>query len=87
MASDRFDKQDTQTYKLQEDVKEIKTDLADVRIKIDYIYGVLDTHMKRIEDILIDNKTRDHRQDRMERWIFRLADKLKIKLNAKLKYE
>jgi hypothetical protein len=39
--------------------------------------------MKRIEDILVDNKVRDHQQERMERWIFQLADKM----NVKLKYE
>jgi hypothetical protein len=39
--------------------------------------------MKRIEDILADNVARDHQQERMEKWIFQIADKLDLKL----KYE
>lgn len=49
--------------------------------KIDQIYGTLDAHMKRIEEILQENAMRDRQQERMERWIFQLADKLGVKLN------
>lgn len=79
----RFDKLEIQVFKQGEDIKELKANVAEINKKVDHIYEVLDGHMKRIEDILQDNKVRDYQQERMERWIFQLADASGIKL----KYE
>jgi hypothetical protein len=48
--------------------------------KIDAIYNILDAHLKKIEDILIENAARDRQQERLEKWVFQIADKLDIKL-------
>ncbi len=44
--------------------------------KIDAIYSILDSHLKNIETIMQENDVRDHQQERMERWIFQIADSL-----------
>lgn len=82
-VDERFDKVEMQLFNQGEDTAELKSDMSDVKTKVDHIYSVLDAHMKRIEDILQENQIRDHQQERMERWIFQLADEAGIKL----KYE
>lgn len=82
-VDERFDKVEMQLFNQGEDIAELKSDMSDVKSKVNHIYNVLDAHMKRIEDILQENQIRDHQQERMERWIFQLADEAGIKL----KYE
>ncbi len=76
----RFDKLEIEVFKQGHDIAEIKKNVADLNKKVDHIYSVLDSHMKRIEDILQENAARDRQQERMEQWIFQLADKMNIKL-------
>src|SRR5262245_50867277 len=76
----RFDQQDAKFFRIEQNIEELKSEIGTIHQKIDHIYGVLDAHMKRIEDILVDNKVRDHQQERMERWIFQLAEAADIKL-------
>lgn len=76
----RFDRLDMQVFKQGEAIKTLQADMNEVKQKVDHIYNVLDAHMKRIEEILEENKVRDHQQERMERWIFQLADAAGVKL-------
>lgn len=76
MVAERFDQQDRRFDEQDRRFDEIEK-------KLDHIYSILDSHMKRIEDVVQENAARDHQQARMERWIFQLADQM----NVKLKYE
>jgi archaellum component FlaC len=79
----RFDAVDKHLFKIDGRLDNLETDMSEVKTKISHIESILDNHMKRIEEILQENQVQKYQQDRMERWIFQLADKLDIKL----KYE
>lgn len=87
MVDKRFDKLEGDVSELKSDVAELKTDMAEVKtdvseLKTDVnrIYDILDAHMTRIERILEENSIQTHQQDRMQRWIFQLADKTGVTL-------
>jgi uncharacterized protein YajQ (UPF0234 family) len=65
----RFDGVDARLDKLDDDVNRI--------------YGILDKHMARIEEIMQENSVQTHQQERLQRWIFQLADQSGVQL----KYE
>lgn len=81
---DRLEKGQDELRKGQDELRkgqdELCKDVTKLQQDVERIYNILDTHMKRIEDILQENAIRDHQQARMERWIFQLADKLDVKL-------
>lgn len=68
---------------LEADVSELKSDVSELKSDVNRIYGILDAHMTRIEKILDENAVQTHQQERMQRWIFQLADQAGVKL----KYE
>lgn len=72
----RFDDVDKRFDKVESDVAELKSD-------VNRIYNILDKHMARIEEILQENSVQSHQQERLQRWIFQLADKAGVQL----KYE
>lgn len=74
---------DKQFGELKSDVAELKGDVAELKSDVNRIYGILDAHMDRIEKILEENSVQTHQQQRLERWIFQLADKTGVRL----KYE
>lgn len=69
--------------KLESDVAELKSDVVELKEDVNRIYGILDAHMSRIETIMQENRVQTYQQERMERWIFQLADQAGVKL----KYE
>lgn len=79
----RFDVIDKHLFRIDNRLDNLETDMAEIKAKVSHIYDVLDDHMKRIEMILQENQVQKYQQERMERWIFQLADKLDVKL----KYE
>lgn len=79
----RFESIDKHLFRIDSSLEDLKADMAEVKTKVSHIYDVLDDHMKRIETILQENQVQKYQQERMERWIFQLADKLDLKL----KYE
>lgn len=79
----RFEKIEMHLFKIDNRLDNLESDMADVKTKVNKIYDVLDDHMRRIENILQENQVMKYQQDRLERWIFQLADKMDVKL----KYE
>jgi archaellum component FlaC len=79
----RFESIDKHLFRIDGRLDNLETDISEVKTKVSHIYNILDDHMKRIETILQENQVQKYQQERMERWIFQLADKLDIKL----KYE
>ncbi len=79
----RFDAIDTRLFKIDNRIENLEHDMEDVKTKVNHIYNILDDHMRRIETILQESQVQKHQQERMERWIFQLADKFDVKL----KYE
>ena len=65
---------------LKSDVAELKSDVADLKADVSRIYGILDGHMSRIETLIQETKVQAHQQERLERWIFQLADKAGVQL-------
>lgn len=80
LVNDRFDKLDVTVFKQGEDIKEVQADIKEVKAKVGSMDDTLHEYLKRIEDILQENTIRDHQQQRMERWIFQLADAAGVKL-------
>jgi hypothetical protein len=77
MKDDQFEK----LFKYMEEFRaEVNQRLDAQDKKIDAIYNILDAHLKKIEDILIENAARDRQQERLEKWVFQIADKLDLKL-------
>jgi len=79
----RIDGMDKHLFVIDNRLENIESDMNNVKEKVSHIYNVLDSHMNRIETIIQENQVQKYQQERMERWIFQLADKLDIKL----KYE
>ncbi|MGB4762607.1 MAG: hypothetical protein WBP12_04620 [Candidatus Saccharimonas sp.] len=80
-ALSRFaDNVDKRFDRLESDVAELKSDVAELKQDVNRIYGVLDTHMSRIETLIEETKVQAHQQARLERWIFQLADQAGVKL-------
>ena len=79
----RVESIDKHLFRIDGRLDNLETDISEVKKKVSHIYNILDDHMKRIETILQENQVHKYQQERMERWIFQLADKLDIKL----KYE
>jgi len=79
----RFDSVENRLFKMDGRLDNLETDMVDVKAKVNKIYDVFDDHMRRIENILQENQVQKYQQDRLERWIFQLTDKMDIKL----KYE
>lgn len=79
----RFESIDKHLFRIDHRLDNLETDVQDVKTKVSHIYSVLDNHLKNIEIILQENKVQKYQQERLERWIFQLADKLDVKL----KYE
>lgn len=81
----RFDRIDMRLFKIENHLDNLENDMTEVKSKIDRMYGILDEHMRRIESIMImqENQVQKYQQERLERWIFQLADQM----NVKLKYE
>lgn len=79
----RFDSIDKHLFRIDTRLDNLENDVTDIKTTISHIFSILDNHMKRIETILQENQIQKYQQDRMERWIFQMADKLDIKL----KYE
>lgn len=79
----RFDRVEARLDKHDQILKEILQRMEKYDEKFDHLYSVIDSHMKRIEEIVQENAMRDRQQDRMQQWIFQLADAAGIKL----KYE
>ena len=79
----RFDSIDKHLFVIDGRLDNLENDVSEIKTKVSHIYNILDDHMKRIEAILQENQVQKYQQERMERWIFQLADKMDIKL----KYE
>ena len=79
----RFESIDKHLFRIDGRLDNLENDMSEVKEKVSKIYDVLDDHMRRIEIIIQENMVQRHQQERMERWIFQMADKLDIKL----KYE
>jgi len=77
----RFDAIDKHFFQIDGRLDNLETNISEVKTKVSHIEDILDYHMKRIEEIMQENQVQKYQQDRMERWIFQLADKLDIKLN------
>lgn len=82
-VDERFDGVDERFDKVEADVAELKADVTGLKTDVDRICGILDAHMSRIEQIMQKNAVQTHQYDRMQRWIFQLADQA----NVRLKYE
>ena len=65
---------------LKSDVAELKSDVSELKSDVNRIYGILDTHMSRIETLIQETKVQAHQQARLERWIFQLADQAGVHL-------
>ncbi|HRC28318.1 MAG TPA: hypothetical protein PKV96_02930 [Candidatus Saccharimonas sp.] len=65
---------------LKSDVAGLKSDVAELKADVSRIYGILDGHMSRIETLIQETKVQAHQQERLERWIFQLADKAGVQL-------
>lgn len=65
---------------LKSDVSTLKEDVSVLKDDVRRIYGILDAHMTRIERIIDENSVQTHQQERMQRWIFQLADEAGVKL-------
>jgi septal ring factor EnvC (AmiA/AmiB activator) len=76
----RFDKIEDDIAELKSDVAELKSDVAELKSDVNRIYGILDTHMSRIETLIQETKVQAHQQARLERWIFQLADQAGVHL-------
>jgi len=83
----RFDKLESDVSGLKSDVAELKSDVAglksdvaELKSDVSRIYGILDGHMSRIETLIQETKVQAHQQERLERWIFQLADKAGVQL-------
>ena len=79
----QFDELRSDVAELKGDVAELKSDVTELRSDVNRIYGILDNHMSRIEQMMQENRVQTHQQERLERWIFQLADQAGVKL----KYE
>ncbi len=79
----RFDAVDERFDRLEADVSELKTDVAELKTDVNRIYGILDAHMTRMERMMEENSVQTHQQERLQRWIFQLADEAGVRL----KYE
>jgi tetrahydromethanopterin S-methyltransferase subunit G len=78
----RFDAVDARVFNIEQKQLEHDKRFDEIHRKIDHIYSLLDSHMKRIEEILVENASRVYQQARMEKWIFQIADKLDLKLKC-----
>lgn len=79
-VDERFDRLESDVAELKTDVAILKTDVAELKTDVSRIYGILDAHMARIERMMEENSVQTHQQDRLQRWIFQLADKTGITL-------
>lgn len=79
----KFDSIDKHLFRIDGRLDNLENDMTEVKTKVSHVYNVLDDHMKRIETILQESQVQRYQQERMERWIFQMADKL----DFKLKYE
>lgn len=66
--------------KIEDDIAELKSDVSELKSDVNRIYGILDTHMSRIETLIQETKVQAHQQARLERWIFQLADQAGVHL-------
>jgi hypothetical protein len=76
----RFDKLEGDVAELKTDVAELKVSVAKLGDDVSRIYSILDGHMSRIETLIQETKVQAHQQERLERWIFQLADKAGVQL-------
>jgi septal ring factor EnvC (AmiA/AmiB activator) len=58
----------------------VEADIAELNKKYDHLITTLDTFLKRLDNIEIDNRARDAQLARLERWIEQVAAKTGIKL-------
>lgn len=82
-VDERFEETNKHLFKIDKRLENLESDMSEVKSRIISIENILDDYMKRIEEIIKENQVQKYQQERMERWIFQLADKLDIKL----KYE
>jgi septal ring factor EnvC (AmiA/AmiB activator) len=82
-VDEQFAELKSDVAELKSDVAELKSDVAELKSDVNRIYDILDKHMARIEDIMQENSVQTHQQERLQRWIFQLADEAGVKL----KYE
>ena len=69
----RFDQQDARFDRIEEELREQNE-------KYDHLVTTIDGFIKRIDDYEIENAARDHKIDRLERWIKAVADQAGVKL-------
>ncbi len=67
LVNNRFDAMDTRLFGVEQKLVQHDKWFDEIDSKLNHIYSVLDSHMKRIEDIISDNVARDNQQDRLEK--------------------
>jgi septal ring factor EnvC (AmiA/AmiB activator) len=67
-------------HNVDERFNKVEADIAELNKKYDHLITTLDTFLKRLDNIEIDNRARDAQLARLERWIEQVAAKTGIKL-------
>lgn len=76
----KFDRLDQKLAVIEHTVNESKKDIAKIQKDVNNIYNILDAHMARIDSLIQESMVQKHQYERIERWIFQIADKTGIQL-------
>ena len=76
----KFGKTDQTLAVLQEDMKEVKAELIDLKETVHELVTAIDKLAKAVDDLRIEYSAMAMQLSRHEKWIQQLAEKLGIKL-------
>lgn len=65
---------------IDQQVAELRNDIAKIDAKCEHLIGTLDTFLKRLDNIETDNAARDVQLARLEGWVKQVASKTGVKL-------
>jgi septal ring factor EnvC (AmiA/AmiB activator) len=65
---------------VDERFNKVEADIAELNVKYDHLITTLDTFLKRLDDMEVNNLARDAQLARLERWIEQVAAKTGVKL-------
>lgn len=71
---------DERFNKVEDDIADLKSDVARLDEKYDHLINTLDAFLKRLDDMETENTARDAHLARIDRWLHQVADKVGVEL-------
>jgi chromosome segregation ATPase len=76
----KTDTLDMRMVRLESGVASLQADVTGLNTKYEHLISTLDTFLKRLDDMEVNNVARDAQLARLERWIEQVAAKTGVKL-------